>query len=589
MSDKSVKKSIDFAIIGRSNAGKSTLVSMLLDDHQLGSTLYQNNEKGKTKLNTKYCLHSSLKETCFEIKQNLKIAQFYFISKSSDDEDKTKHESRVIKSIIDDFKKLFPEIKTMVEYTMDDFLNSFGEIVKTNIEKWEKYELAKFFELSEEYPIIRNLIELVVVHTNASDIAKNLIKKFELEFISIIDTKGFGDTTSLIEYEFPQVDVALFMISDKYIDSDYKAMQGVILDQVKKIPTILCARGQKLRIEEIECICQDNDTVSCFDGAYADGFSDDTTPAATLKKYLIENQIIHVKNDARKSVMELYLSENDIFRTVPYILKDNEKSGRVIVTEREVENCKNIYTKLVENILDRAINAKIREDKSINDLIEKLNIDAISNSIGNDIMGLADEYITAASISPVTNNKKDQYTYMGRSVINTEKFIDTVHRYIHGPRGGTTGYYAYNYDRLAISSYVCLEKCFEKFQKQENNHLDSAQIELIIRKVRRDICRYGKLAGASEDYKAYIDFDKLCKAYDQEESKDGPWKGNFYEWNYAYEKIRQEVRAEFTDANLNKAQHAASIYYGVIRRTVLNSINQVLNTMTQDIQNLIIK
>lgn len=589
MSNSSVKKSIDFAVIGRSNAGKSTLVSMLLEDNQLGDALYQNNEKGKTKLNTKYCLYNDSKDTRFEIKQNSRVVEFYSSTELNEDEDKTKQEKQVIKKIINDFKELFPEIKAMAEHTIDDFLNSFNEMIKTNIEKWEKYELTKFLELSEKYPIIRNLIELVVVHTKASDIAKRLIKKFKLDFITIIDTKGFGDTTSLIEYEFPQVDVAIFMISDKYIDSDYNAMQSVILDQIKKIPTILCARGQKLRIKEVECICQNEDIVSCFDDEYADGFSDDTTPAATLKKYLIDNQIIQVKNDADKSMMELYLSDNDIFRTVSYILKNNEKSGKDIVTERVVENSKNIYSKLVEDILDRAINAKIKEDKSVNDLIEKLTTEDVSNSIRNAIMAIADKYIIQASISPVTNNKKDQYTYMGRSVINTDKFIDTVHRYIHGPRGGTTGYYAYNYDRLAISSYVCLEKCFEKFQKQKNDYLDSAQIELIIRKVRRDICRYGKLAGVSQDYRAYIDYGKLCKAYDYEQSEEGPWKEHFYEWNYAYDNVRKEISEDSTNADLVKAQHAASIYYGVIKRTVLNSINQVLNTMSQDVQDLIIK
>lgn len=481
-------------------------------------------------------------------------------------------------------------MKNLHESSLIDLPNNFNEIVKKYIDELSQRKLVEVLALSEQSPHLRDLIELIVVHTQASDIAKRIIDKNKLDYFSIIDTKGFGDATSLIHYEVPKADATIFMISDKYIDSDYKDMESTITDQVKKIPTILCARGQKLRENEINEINESNNVVSFFNENYADAFSEETTPAAKLKKYLKETGIIQTKTNSDKSMMELYLLDDDIFRTLPHILGKNEKTGKTIVTEHMCNNSKDIYCKIVEDILQRAVYAKIKEDESVQGLIEKMTNEKTSTEIRNYILSKCNKYIMQASISPVVNDKDLQRVYFDKTVQSVSKFIETVHRYIHGPQGGTTGHYAYNYDRLAISSYVCLEKCFEELQRDGIPNLDFAQIELIIRKVRRDICRYGKLAGYQEGYTAYIDYDKLCLAYDKESDKAGPWKGNFYAWEYSYENVRNEINNNaIFGVDLGKAQHAASIYYGVINRTVSNAVNGLLSTMPQEIDEFIIK
>ncbi|AIQ42924.1 GTPase [Paenibacillus sp. FSL R7-0297] len=581
-------KAIELAVLGRSNAGKSTLISVLLADIDLGNSLHQNNDKGKTKLNAKYCLYKECDNTTFEIKKNEKLLDYYLKSELNVDE--VEEMGVALKKIEKNFADIIPEVKNLHESSLIDLPNNFNEIVKKYIDELSQRKLVEVLALSEQSPHLRDLIELIVVHTQASDIAKRIIDKNKLDYFSIIDTKGFGDATSLIHYEVPKADATIFMISDKYIDSDYKDMESTITDQVKKIPTILCARGQKLRENEINEINESNNVVSFFNENYADAFSEETTPAAKLKKYLKETGIIQTKTNSDKSMMELYLLDDDIFRTLPHILGKNEKTGKTIVTEHMCNNSKDIYCKIVEDILQRAVYAKIKEDESVQGLIEKMTNEKTSTEIRNYILSKCNKYIMQASISPVVNDKDLQRVYFDKTVQSVSKFIETVHRYIHGPQGGTTGHYAYNYDRLAISSYVCLEKCFEELQRDGIPNLDFAQIELIIRKVRRDICRYGKLAGYQEGYTAYIDYDKLCLAYDKESDKAGPWKGNFYAWEYSYENVRNEINNNaIFGVDLGKAQHAASIYYGVINRTVSNAVNGLLSTMPQEIDEFIIK
>lgn len=574
------------AIVGRSNAGKSTLVAVLIADKKLGNSLYKGNEKGKTKLNTKYCLHKDEIETRFEIKQNKSLVEYYFrdIDWLIDDDKNTL--DKALKKLKKDLNKIIPHINDISsELSWDELSSKVNQLVEIFLDSLRNLTLEELMELSEEKPILRNLIELVTVHTKASLAAQNMMKQYNCKVIEVIDTKGFGDKSELIEYEFPQIDAVIFMISDRYIDSDYITMKAVIKDQIRKVPTILCARTQKLRIQEIEEVMAADDIIECIE-EFSDAFNSEDTPACILRRYLYESNILTKRSNCQKSIMELCFNEQDIFRSIPYIFKSGEKSGRLIVTDDIVDKSQAIYDKVIIDIISKAISAKIQEDTAVNDLIQKLSTADDLNKITQSMIYKCEKYIIEASTA-VGINESLQRMYFGKMVKSLAKFINTIHRYIHGPRGGTTGYYAYNYDRLAIASYVCLEKGFEDMLNNGVEYLKPIEIELITRKVRRDICKYGKLAGQSEEYIAYIDYNRLCRAYDIERygnEKENPWKGNFENYEYAYPKIREEIDSSSRIyCKSTEFKHACSIYYGVIHRTVVDAINEVLGAMPNEI------
>jgi GTPase SAR1 family protein len=585
-------KNFKLAVIGRSNAGKSTLVSVLLSDKSLGNSLYEGNEKGKTKLNTEYYLHTDVLETSFQIKQNENLVNYYIEKDSAEpsSEEDSKNFNKLHKKLKNNLASLIPDINFIPEdINLEELCNRVNHLVKIYLDKLNSCPLEQLLSLSEEKPILRDLIELVTVHTKASPIAETLIKKNSCETISIIDTKGFGDTSDLINYEFPKVDAVIFMISDKYIQSDYKAMEEAIQDQINKIPTIICARGQKLRIEEMGEIIESDNSISALED-YSDTFSQENSPACILKNHLYQNNILKERDNAHKSIMELYLHKDDIFRTIPCILNQGEKSGKQIVTPEVAQSSKNFYDEVVADIINKAMEAKIKEDTAVERLIEKLSGN-VKTTISQSMLSKCHNYIMEACICVGLNTSDSQRTYFGKTVQSIEKFTSTIHRYIHGPRGGTTGYYAYNYDRLAISSYVCLEKGFENMFREGIDSLDFAELELITRKVRRDICKYGKLAGVSENYIAYIDYSRLCKAYDVEKNgnkTENPWNGNFENYNYAYPVVRDAIDNNNNVYNKSiEFKHAASIYYGVIRRTVADAINDVLGAMPNEISDFV--
>lgn len=582
-----MKHTISIAIVGRSNSGKSTFVSTMIANEYLGTLLYKDNTQGKTKLNTQYYLYNDCESTTFEIILNDDVLDFYLVyfNNSQDknfsiDIDTTIDIDATKKKIIKDFSPLLVDIKNINNCEDIDSLSEvLNKIIDDNYNNWLNLELKDIIEISEKYPTFRNLVKLLLVKTKASTIVQELIINYDLDYISIVDTKGFGDKTDLIEYEFPKVDISIFMVAEKLVDSDYIFMESAISDQINKIPTILCARGQKLRINEVEALFSSNKILEDFIYDYEDGFITDDTPATILKNNLIEKNIINV-SDNNKSFTELFLTEKDIFRTVPYILKANERSGKNIVTEIYSNQSKKIYAILVKDILNSAINAKIKEEQSLQDLQNKLYNSNTNQQIKDSILPATHDYIVESSTSPILEDRKIQNEYFNTYVINKETFMSNIYNPIRGPRGGTTNSpYEYNYKRLARGSYVCLEKYFCDFQTNTNQHLTPKQIELLIRKVRRDICRYGGLFGYEDSYSSYIDYDKLITGYDEEKTL---WEGSFRNLYY-YPIIEQNLNKYNFDATYFKAP---SVYYGVIRNVINNAINEVLGISDKDILEL---
>lgn len=593
------------AIIGRSNSGKSTFISSFLDDQMLANSLHENNEKGKTKLNTQYCIRKDTVDTTFELQQNEQIIEFYINSDSlenTDDLDKLDEQNlmpeKVLEKIKRDFGKIIPDVKNIAtSISIDDTAFELNEIIKNYLlsDKIKSLSLNELNDLSEKTPIIRNIIQLVIVHTTASLSASSILDGFadsEFDELGIIDTKGFGDSDELIEYDLPKADAVILMVADTYVDSDYVSMKDAISNWVNQYPIIICARDNAVNPNKFREILACDD-ISChvreFKEKYGRIFKNKRSSAYKLQSVLYKESIIREKKNDEKSVMELYLTKgdtnDDLFRSLPYVFQKDEPYDEFDISEDQANDSKKLFDEVVSDILVVIMNAKIEENRAVAKLIDKLSSDETNNEVRSSILKIINPLILSAATAPSTSSQKE-YQFFNISVRNRETFIANVHRQVHGPRGGTTGYYAYNYKRLARGSFVCLDDGFVEFLKSNIPHLNSIERELIARKVRRDICRYGKLSG-EEGYMSFIDFNRLSTAYGVERYGDlneNPWRGHFEDYGWSYPCVREYLNKTIINYNSDFI-HAASIYYGVIQRVISNAITDTLRVNISDMNN----
>ncbi|MCW3792904.1 GTPase domain-containing protein [Paenibacillus sp. LS1] len=560
-------KEFKVCVIGRSNSGKSTLVSVLMEDINLAQQLHENNVKGKTKLNTEFVISNKEGSSTFE----LIINERFIDSLSAND---------VTEQFIKEYTDIIPDLSNL-DCSSDDLIENIKKIIFNRINELKKESLSKVFSYSENNPKLRNIIEKLVVYAKASNYAQKLLNSNTIEQLRVMDTKGFGDETDLIDYEIPVVDAVIYMISDKLVDHDYKIVRSVISDQLKQIPVILCARGQNgIRIEEIEEIINSDDICKEFK-EYCNDFNIAGTAAHDVKNCLYRDKILFHKSDNSKSLMEKFLGEN-LFMQLPTIVKEGAKSGKKLFQKSDVEDSKIIFTHIVVDIFKSLINAKIREEKAVENVISKVSTKA--DETFDSMYSIFKKYILEASLC-LGYARSEQYKYYYHAVRSPEFFVENVHRAIIGPRGGNSGYYAYNYDRIAIGSHSCLELGFEEILEKGFGDWSYDEIELIIRKVRRNVCRFGKLSGYSEDYRAFLSYDRVVGGYKEE--KDKNWKQHFTDDTYHYPYIKESIEKDTYLKNSPVSLiHAISIYWGVLSRIVEKALRDVIGGLPIEVQKL---
>ncbi len=172
-------KSYTVAVVGESMTGKSTWIANLFDEKTTGllKSLYEINKEGQTKIATHYILNT-------EEVTELELSNISWNKENLNDLDENKH--KIIKMI-------FGYLGVLDSFNENDVVESTDNI-KNALKNANPIESLKNIVNNKEI-LESGLIEHVEITGNADSKVKELLSKYKVESLCIIDTRGFLDET----------------------------------------------------------------------------------------------------------------------------------------------------------------------------------------------------------------------------------------------------------------------------------------------------------------------------------------------------------------------------------------------------------